>query len=557
MGSSTVIPPLPDGFQLDNTSSSTLPPLPDGFQVQDNNQGAPKVSSNGLIDLRQNGQGLDKSVEELTNLAGNSVLKTATGKGFEDRLTQDNGSYNPKTASIPDIIGHNFQKASLGTIGNVADMATSPIGLLFAAEKPIANAVDSAGSMFNKVKNNIANKSLNQEFAQNKSDWQYNHDARRVAKSMPDIIGPDLNSTTLAVDNKVKEVGQAIGDTINSHTNSDIPINATEAVFKPFDDKISELNIENPTKNATAIKRLEEAKQGLIDITNSDGKVVGKNDLANTTPSKLWDFRQKKIDPATKFTGNVSDDAVVNQAYQDARHNIKTLINDKIPEVKPLNQDYGDLTSLSSKLDNIAFKHQKEGLPSLKFQDLLTLGANRFLANPVNKLKFAQWLYTTEPQEVAALAKDVPNLKEAIIKVYGKTEIPRLPSPKTVTPETPSYLKDRQNIPEAPFATKSKAEPFIRGNPNTKPIPMNGQAAPKVPALPAPLPKYLQERQNIPPLESSSIPLRKEAMVNNTNPSADIKTFKDRSANSKRAIDLTNPEADKVKPRVIRRKKAK
>lgn len=70
-----------------------------------------------------------KGAGTLFGYATNGVLKSATGQGFDDRMTNMIPASNPQTP-IPQMLLQNAGRAALGTVGAGLDMATSPLSLM-------------------------------------------------------------------------------------------------------------------------------------------------------------------------------------------------------------------------------------------------------------------------------------------------------------------------------------------------------------------------------------------------------------------------------------------
>ena len=227
---------------------------------------------------------------------------------------------------------------------------------------------------------------------------------------MPDIVGNDANSTQAAVQAKMNETGEAIKSTVENHPMAANKLDIEDQVTSPFDTKIAELNQQDPYANAAAVKRLQQAKIALLNKFDETGKAVAPQNLSSMTPSEIWEYRKTKIDPMTKFTGNISDDKVVNEAYQEARQNLKSTMNSVMPELKPLNRDYGDLVSADDALDRMRFKAQKEGISGLSIKHIITAG----LDSPITRAKVAQFLYTAPKSEIASLEQQVPSMAEVV-----------------------------------------------------------------------------------------------------------------------------------------------
>lgn len=135
-----------------------------------------------------------------------------------------------------------------------------------------------------------------------------------------------------------QKIGKEIGDKLANYS-SPISISTTEVVA-PLAAKLDELK-KYPSANASSINRI----QGLIDdITNQ--KVENINTLTD-----LSLFKQE-IGDLTKFTGNESDDEIVNTALRKTYDVLKKKIEKEVPEIQKLNEKYGDLLSADLAIKN-------------------------------------------------------------------------------------------------------------------------------------------------------------------------------------------------------------
>lgn len=353
--------------------------------------------------------------------------KTAT-ESVEDSIPstplsqQDKEDYKSKWHMEPSSIDEKFSQGNLGDkakmIGAEAvDMGTAPINALLPMAGDLAmQGVAKAGEAINAGKNKIAEMALSPEFAQDASDIKYGHDARRVMKSMPDIVGNDAQSTKMAINNKLQETGKAIGDTIANSPNASNPVGITDDdIVGHIDDKISDLNKSDPIGNKRTVRALEAKKTALLNEFDANGNPIKPIDFQNMTPQELFDYKQSKLGDI-KYTGRVGvDETALNYSLKQSRSNITDKMNQALPELEPLNQDYGDLKSASDAIDNIILKGQKEGLDGLGIKNIITAGLN----NSINRVKLAQWLYTAPKAQIQQVAASVPNFSQIIQNVFG------------------------------------------------------------------------------------------------------------------------------------------
>lgn len=431
--------------------------------------------------LKEMAQGSTNSIEDINNLATQGVLKTATGKGFQDRLIDATSQNIPPATERP--FDSNVQKASrpivraaqiykqtvAGMEGQSLDNATSPLVIGSAVEQPIKKGAAAIGKGIGEIKNKIATMAMSPEFKQTMADMKYNHDPRRVLQSIPDTVGHDIPSSQATIKNKLDETGKALEDTINNHPNSGVQTDISSQITKPIDDKISEL-YSHPNDNKTSINKLKGLKEDLLNHYDPKTDTSTPLDFSKMTPKEILDYRRSKIDPQVTYTGLTKDQGDANEVLQDIRGNLKNTMNKVIPELKPLNQDYGDLKSTDEALQRLAYKAQGQGLPSLKIQDIATLGINKYLANPINRVKFAQWLYTAPKAQVAQASQQIPGFQQAVQQSYGgfknatlvtPTGLPK-PSKIGLNRALPSSVgtSDASVINQPGYVPKGLPEPF-------------------------------------------------------------------------------------------------
>lgn len=485
-------PSLDDIYQQAQTSGVSTPASSPSVPSLDDiyNQSQPTGISG--TDIQQHP--FQSVAKTLTQPAAESI----TGKNLEEQAREKSlsggdvpaATSRPFDANIPDVQDSAFKNA---VQSQVADAATTPS--TYVGGKLVegaANIVKGIADLTPAARNGIANMLLNPEFKQNAADWTYNHDARRVMATMPDIAGNDMDSTSAAIAAKTKETGQAIGQTISNSAASATPIGLTEKdIVGHIDDQIAQLNKADPNGNAATINRLMQKRVALTNQFDKDGNITGIQDFGNMTPQDAFDFKQQKLGNI-KYTGNdATDTSIVNSALQKSRANLTDKMNTALPELTPLNQDYGDLLSASDAADRASFKAQGQGLSSIKWADVLTVGLNKWLFSPQNRIKMAQFLYAAPKSDIQAISQVVPNFKQTLNQVYA------LPSPSTVA--------QGQAISQTPIAMADSS-------------------------VTKELPQYLKDRETIPPISVGKSSARPEAIVNNTNPNTQPNTFTPQSS---------------------------
>lgn len=437
---STATPNLPQGFVIDHQPNQQ-PQRWDRFQLQSSqpdpnstyNYGdaladTGKTVVNSLANLGENTINTVKSIPQIPGQLLNAVehpIKTvgdiANSVGNEVNQYNSMDKLANKVSTDPMGFGSDVVGA-----GMMAEGLKAPIQ---AVGKTVANTASAIGTITQDAKNGIANMLLNPEFKQTASDWAYNHDARRVMASIPGIIGDDFNSTKAAINAKMQETGQAIGDTIANSPASSVPIGLTKQdVTGHIDQIIGQLNQADPNGNAATIQKLLQKKLSLENTFNPDGTLKGPINFQNMTLQQAFDYKQLKLGNI-KFTGNDSTDfQAVNAALQQSRQNLTSKMNAALPDLTPLNLDYGDLNAALDAADRAAFKAQGQGIGKFQWADLVNTPINKWILNPQNRMQLAQFLYTAPKSDIQAMGKIIPNFNQTVNQAYG------LPSPQSVSP---------------------------------------------------------------------------------------------------------------------------
>jgi len=206
---------------------------------------------------------------------------------------------------------------------------------------------------------------------------------------------------------------------------------------------------------------------------------------------------------------------------KETRRNIVAKTNELIPELKPLNQDYGDLMAASEKIDKIRLTEGKQGLSGLGIKNLLTAGLN----NPLNRARFAQWLYTAPKEEILNLQQKIPQLAEVIQENFKDFKMPegkmnlgmagKVGQNSTETmPESMNFAKNMEgnvgSVGELSAQPSVNKEP-VEGNPHD----IGGESE-RMSSEGAPSPQYAQGKQGSASMQSlreqPSTPVKEDAL---------------------------------------------
>jgi len=409
----------------------------------------PKPKGN-LLDV---GIGVGKgAIQTLQNVSTpiTSLLERTSGRslGFSDQqlaptnLAQSIGKGVERIAefAVPGTAGLRVAKAS-GLLNLGARVGTEAIGaggVTLAQTKDlnqaktgalIGGAFPAIGSTLGSIKSTEnAARLINSLVKPKKPELSYGKNPGR-AVAEEGIVGASLEDLAGKISARKNEIGQVI-DTLISGSKK--PIDAFDA-FKPLDQAIKEASKAKRT-NAGLITRLEDLKADL-----TQGKV-----LDNISPSEAFQIK-KDVQSLTKYTGNDSDDKLVNSTLQSVYRNLRKKIDTAVgdPNIKKLNEKYGDLISAEKAIADRILTSERQNLLSLPgigvggasglVTSLLTDGAvtptilvglgsvaaRKVLSSPGVKTRVAAWLAGRTPKERAEIFKVAPYLKGLIMTSLG------------------------------------------------------------------------------------------------------------------------------------------
>lgn len=155
------------------------------------------------------------------------------------------------------------------------------------------------------------------------------------------IVAKDFDELAQKIGQKKKDIGLEIRQTLIG--NSGERIDARQSL-QSVDDAIKEAS-KSPKTNSSLIQRLNDLKSDILGYQyDPNGNVVSQRNLIDLTPEEALDLKQQ-VGDLTKWTGNKSDDEMVNKALKKTYGVIKQRINQAVPAVKDLNERYADLLS--------------------------------------------------------------------------------------------------------------------------------------------------------------------------------------------------------------------
>lgn len=333
---------------------------------------------------------------------GASILTRAGALGASDALTTTirQGEFDRDSVDAA-IIGAAFPIVGKGA--TAAKTAVMPSGK------------DAGGRIINSLV-----KPLLKDFSYGKDPGKAVAEAGIVANSLDDLAL------------KIRDVRQATGAQIGEAVARDNGVYNAQKAFESIDTAIAEAQ-KSPRTNAAVIGRLQNLKDDLLQV-GEDG--LPTRNLENLSAEDLFALK-RDVGDLTRWTGNASDDEIVNKALKQTYGNLKGQLDDNVVGVKELNEKYANLLSAENATvyrDKIA---SRQNLISLSGTQLGTAAAitsavvsggavipiligastgaaTEALKSPAVKTRVAAWLASASQKEIKDAFLEAPWLRGAI-----------------------------------------------------------------------------------------------------------------------------------------------
>ncbi len=299
---------------------------------------------------------------------------------------------------------------------------------------------------------NLAGKVVNSLIKPNKRDFAYGKNPGK-AISEEGIVASSFDDLAQKVQAKKTELGTQIDDVLSNEKYANSLQNVEDAL-KPIDEAITSAQ-NAPRTNSAKIKRLQDIKADLLGETTDDlGEAVFNREMKSLHVKDISQLK-RDVGEMTAFTGNPSDDNLINAVLQDVYGLLKGKVEKVAPEIKVLNSKYGNFISASKAIKNRAEIVQRSNLVSLPQVNMgsgaaiataivsggsvvpsLLMGASvaavdKALATPAAKTAIAKWLASAKPRELIGLYKANPKVFDLIVNQDVKKEEEDATSPQS------------------------------------------------------------------------------------------------------------------------------
>jgi hypothetical protein len=371
------------------------------------------------------------------------IAKAEKGLNLLQRAATEGLTFGVQTAMQQGDINKDVKDAViLGTLFPVGGAALKETGKF--AKKFI-------GGVTEPLRENMASRVVNSLVKPLLKDFSYGKNpGLGIAKA--GIVGKSLDELAQNITIARSKIGQQIGNLLDSIP-SQVKLNL-EPALKYVEDAMNSAVKQN---NTTLLNRLNEVKTAITsnlerESTELGEKIVstGKKNLSSLTAKEAAKIKTE-IGDLTKWTGNLSDDQLINKAlkqvYGNVRYNIQQAVNKVNPQMgrqlETLSEDYANLTSaeiatkyrdkLMQRQDLISLKGHLFGIGGALVTAISTGGAaipailmgvsgsvlDKILSSPQVKTKFARWLMMSSKEEVNTIFNKIPTLKASFERIFG------------------------------------------------------------------------------------------------------------------------------------------
>lgn len=271
-------------------------------------------------------------------------------------------------------------------------------------------------------------------------DFAYGKDPGKVI-AQEGITANSLDELATKVNERRKQIGQSLGD-MTSHLEGKSTVDLSRSL-DPIDMAIENAQ-KTPETNKALISRLQSIKNDLVNYIGGDMKSLT---FAEGIDAK------GTIGDLTKWTGNPSDDKIVNKALKQIYGSISEEIMKKAGKadasiaknMEALNEKYGSLLSAESAIKHRDMILQRQNLISMPIKVGTATGLiaevisggnpiaavltgvsagilEKALSSPAFKTRIASWLAKESPSVINALYKANPAIRNILIKASSSTK---------------------------------------------------------------------------------------------------------------------------------------
>lgn len=340
-----------------------------------------------------------------------------------------------------------FGKAAIGVGKDAVDVATrsaiqkgstEDVGKDIALAGAFGAVGKGASGALSRLKTPVAQKLIDSLIKPLQKDLAY---GKNPSKGILDegIVANSLEDLSQKVFQRRQEIGSQISAAVKA---SNKRIDLTDALT-PINQAI--INAQKvPRTNAAIIQRLQDTRADLMGAIGAGTNLLSATKALNAVSAeKAFEFK-KLVGDITRFTGNPTDDKVVNAALKRTYGLVKEKMNKAVNGLDNLNERYANLTSAEIAAKYRGQIEQRQSLVSLKGN--LTGGSaliafvasggstipavlaglagsqlDKIVGSAAVFTRLAKWIGSASQKEKQAVFSKLPALRDSIQRVMGET----------------------------------------------------------------------------------------------------------------------------------------
>lgn len=372
----------------------------------------------------------------------------------------------------------------------------------------------------------VAYKTVNSILRTRPADFEFSGNPGRGVVD-EGIVAPTRNSLAKKIDAASGKRTSQLDEVLSSPEASSKRVNAARPIRTSFDPKINEAEWSDPALAG----RLGEVRDSML--TRPLPRAISNANIESLTPLEATNVK-RAIGRNTKFTGNAFDNQV-NAARAGSYAGIDSVVDEAVPESKPINSRLHDLIGASKRIE---YQNRlKEGHQPVNLTDIATAAAGEMAGGSGIKAAVLRRMIGSTPVNTGI--------------AYGANKFADWIHPEGAPPDLDALPPARRSGPRpirgllgpGPIRLGSQMEPIDASTTSTGPIDWGTRATRTGRLLPehASMPRPIQMGSQMEPIEDvgpMSQPAASEEQVNPGGPGAYRRNMFTTSSKQPRGIRL-------------------
>lgn len=404
------------------------------------------VNWKSIKDMTDSRSGFDPFVttpRESLGTTVNALLTAATGgKSVASRIGAQGARGLSIRAIEQGLVGAGYATGAALTDDRLPTKSELGVGAVVGTAFPVGGAAASKIKQSAQIAaGSLSRRMIGSLIKPAKGLLSYGKDpAGQVAREK--IVANSLDQLISKVREKRNQIGLEIGELMDAAEQSGISLNL-DGVLSPIEVALQQAK-RNPRTNAALIQRLVDTRDDLLQVmADETGNFSARRTLTQVTPRQAFNLKED-IASLTKWTGNDSDDKLVNKSLQQAYTGVRKIIEQGVDGIGALNERWGNLLSAEKAAERAANNELRRNLVSLSLRisgvgagvggvaasiisgnpapailGLGITGMEYLFGTPAAKTRLAKWLAAAGPREREALYQRIPVMRNVVERIFG------------------------------------------------------------------------------------------------------------------------------------------